>query len=336
MTAKAQPVYFDLDTVKGRIDNCWYSMWYDECPLYWSDSNLFTFTNYGSPILHYDTSFTMRVLAKEQKALGRMAIKGLAAMVSIDASHLTNNFGMVNTNRNDEYLILLQGGYATELPDYYFPPYMTYVSMVRWDTASPILLKLPQNNNASVDSTDFLYCYLYQAYFPEPIIVDSTFFIAGTFRSNNLVNIQVSPDMTQTKLEHYPTVYVGVTDTINTLPSCDKCPAQLWSDRLYGGPPFPFNKDNWQGWHINNYNNAVYGPFMPIVDLYQLTVQTDNPVAGGVAGSGRFPAMSITTICAIPLDGYRFSHWSDGHTESVRNISLDSDKTYTAFFEEED
>lgn len=334
LTATAQPTYSSLDTIMGRANDCWYSMWYDECNLYWSDSNCFMFSRYGSPVISNDTSAIKRVLAKEQQAPGRMAVKGLAAMVAINVEDIVSSNGVVNPYRNDEYLILLQGEYPMDMPEYYFPPYMSGIDMVRWDTAMPQVLKLPQNAYAQDNNEDFLYCYLYKAYFPEPVIVDSTFFIAGTFRSNNLVYFQVAPGIMQSKLEYYPTAYMGITDTIQT--SCDQCPAQLWSDRLYGGPHYPFDKDNWQAWHLNNYNKAIFGPFMPIVDYYRLTVQTDNPVAGGVTGSGMFPAMSLDTISAIPNVGYRFSHWSDGHTECVRAISLDSDKTFTAYFSEEE
>ncbi len=42
---------------------------------------------------------------------------------------------------------------------------------------------------------------------------------------------------------------------------------------------------------------------------------------------------STVNIKAVPMDGYTFSHWSDGNTDNPRTLTITNDVTYTALFE---
>ncbi len=42
---------------------------------------------------------------------------------------------------------------------------------------------------------------------------------------------------------------------------------------------------------------------------------------------------SMVNIKAVPMDGYTFSHWSDGNTDNPRTLTITNDVTYTATFE---
>ena len=66
---------------------------------------------------------------------------------------------------------------------------------------------------------------------------------------------------------------------------------------------------------------------------YTVTVQSNNPDMGSTTGSGTYMAGSVTTITATANSGYRFVQWNDGNTNAIRTITVNSDATYTAYFE---
>ena len=78
------------------------------------------------------------------------------------------------------------------------------------------------------------------------------------------------------------------------------------------------------------HDNLVLGGYHPTI-----TVEVANGTGGSVTGSGTYPSGSTIVITATADDGYRFVGWSDGNTDSVRNIVVsNTDQTYTAIFEE--
>ena len=68
---------------------------------------------------------------------------------------------------------------------------------------------------------------------------------------------------------------------------------------------------------------------------YNITVNSDDLVAGSVSAGGSFPYGSTQTITATPSDPvqYRFKQWNDGNTDNPRTINVEGDATYTAFFD---
>ncbi len=67
---------------------------------------------------------------------------------------------------------------------------------------------------------------------------------------------------------------------------------------------------------------------------YFITVRANNDDWGTVIGGGKFKNKDTTTIAARPNDGYKFVKWDDGNRESRRVITVTSNVTYTAIFEE--
>ena len=66
---------------------------------------------------------------------------------------------------------------------------------------------------------------------------------------------------------------------------------------------------------------------------YTVTVQSNNPEMGSTTGSGTYLAGTVTTITATANSGYRFVQWNDGNTNAIRAITVNTDATYTAYFE---
>lgn len=68
---------------------------------------------------------------------------------------------------------------------------------------------------------------------------------------------------------------------------------------------------------------------------FDLTVLPANLSMGLTAGSGRFPMGTVVQIAALPYEGYRFSHWSDGETANFRTVMLVESTTLAATFVED-
>jgi hypothetical protein len=54
---------------------------------------------------------------------------------------------------------------------------------------------------------------------------------------------------------------------------------------------------------------------------------------GTVSGQGTYHEGSVIELTATPNEGYRFTGWSDGSTESVRQLTITSNIELTALFE---
>ncbi|MCQ2282566.1 MAG: hypothetical protein MJZ99_08075 [Bacteroidales bacterium] len=65
---------------------------------------------------------------------------------------------------------------------------------------------------------------------------------------------------------------------------------------------------------------------------YTLTLQSNNPAYGVVAGGGTYAAGTQVTIMATPTEGYYFNNWSDGNWENPRTITLRENMTLIATF----
>jgi hypothetical protein len=69
---------------------------------------------------------------------------------------------------------------------------------------------------------------------------------------------------------------------------------------------------------------------------YTITVLSNNEAYGSVTGGGTYDEGSEVTITATPNQGYRFVSWDDGNTDDIRTITVTSDSTFVANFEEEE
>lgn len=65
---------------------------------------------------------------------------------------------------------------------------------------------------------------------------------------------------------------------------------------------------------------------------YTVTVNSADESMGKAYGGGQFDAGTTTRIWGTPEVGYQFDRWNDGNTENPRNITVNGDVTYTAYF----
>ncbi len=193
-----------------------------------------------------------------------LRIAGVAAMVHIIDS--TPDIPSMSMPRAYESLMLFQGTDEPDVPRSWlrdFPRKMTLLDSIRWDTASPYILKVPRNRAAenSLIDTDFTYCPVYEVYFDSAITVDSLFYIAGTGRSNISATIYNDDGTINVRCRYFPTEYMHVVD--NEQYVCDKCRPR---GRSFGGryPHDPLAPPD-SVWRRINYYTICVGPFLPIL-----------------------------------------------------------------------
>ena len=298
-------IYTGLDTIPGRCPNYYYSEWYDECPMFNTDSANFTPVFYGCG---------MGILIRENYTPSKLKINGVGAMVDIVTQSM---YGIcLDTVRLPEYVYLYQWSDTEDS--------LTLVDSARWDMVTPKLMLLPTVSDSIAQthpevSQQYLRCYVYEAYFDKPVYVDSTFFVGGSFNSN--IREMVRNDYYYT---HLPTEYYTVHSV--SIRGGD-CPLKY---KKFYTLPFRYIP-----WRYNTFGrDNPFGHFLPIVDNHRVDVFSDDSTMGSVSGSGVFPEPWCDTVRAMPIYGYKFTHWSDGNTDNPRIICPSGDTALTAYFAE--
>lgn len=90
---------------------------------------------------------------------------------------------------------------------------------------------------------------------------------------------------------------------------------------------------------IINSDVTIYASFKKIIKTYDLLVDIKEGCEdwGEVTGTEEnIPEGESKTFSATPKDGYEFVGWTDGNTDPVRTVTMDSDKHFTATFKEKE
>ena len=334
--AKAQ-YYTVSDTLIGRSDHYYYNSQYDNCP--WNQEG--SIVSYHAEYWDRERNSKLGLVEHPDR---RMAVKGIAALVTPFETYLEHHSNILfytsTPGKRAEYVYLCTGDTS----------WLHVRDSARWDTLTPRLWRFPKSQdtleNAS-EADSFHYCYLFEAYFNEPLLVDSTFIMAGSFYSNSEYDIK----------SNWPTSYFLVTedfDICNGRCSNDSISHLYWFadtafvnqirntiyryldsvDSLdYYKDSVEFALDQIMRLQLLEPGLGHLGPFFAIVDYYQLDVAVNDPLKGWAWGSGRFPDRSLDTITARPKPGYCFLRWDDGNTDNPRIIELTQDTLFTALFD---
>lgn len=124
--------------------------------------------------------------------------------------------------------------------------------------------------------------------------------------------------------------------------------------KLYAKPAPGYHFMGWKEYHSNEIMSIssdwtfnikkdmdLIGVFekegSPINNFY-INVEAYPATAGYVVGAGTFPKGTRHSITAAPIDGYHFVHWKNSKgilvsTNLQYDLIVDSDETYTAYFE---
>ena len=297
------------DTIYNRSDELYYSEWYDTALYFWDSAGPCCLKTYNAT-----GNLATLYIAFSDYTDHPLRVRGLAVMHTIDYIWNCGNSSGVTCSsptRVPEYLRLYQSAGDS----------LVRLVHVRWDTATPQVLKLPRKQDTSLYG--FEYVYLYRVYFDMPIVVDSVFYIAGSVL-NNINPVSTIPI-------HIPTYYM--------------CIGRAWRGYLdpYVSAPRYHDKiiyfhdeekdDDIYRTHIYNY---YYGPFFPIVSDTNvlLILHSADSTMGSVRGGGWYMDSTYATITAVPERGFRFTHWDDGDTTNPRTVLMTQQMEFTAYFEE--
>ena len=325
------------DTIPAtpRCDKYYYTKWFDDCPNWrpngvWDSCFCFKYQ-----ITRYVE--TAKIAKWEYAHNRRMKVKGLVAMVQNYNPPTVDN--AANVQKLPEYLYLYQ---MTEtgrnIQGIDIEVRLQLLDSVRWDTATARVMEFRQGWNDEY----IQYCYLYEAYFEQPVWVDTDFFIVGSTNSGyNSVNSN----------GRIPTVYVDIMDQqdylLDNKTGCDINNYQfligsdgpLFQDGYncqLPGRPYAFWASTFStvtNYWMSDWPYSPVGYYLVIVDKWDLNAEPNEEGWGEVLGSGRFPDESDDTITAIAAPGFAFVSWNDGSTENPRVIHLMGDTTFTAIFQ---
>lgn len=312
MATQSNPSDVD-DTIPAepRCDKYYYTKWFDDCPNWrpngvWDSCFCFKY--------HITRYLEGPSIAKWEYAHNRrMKVKGLVAMVQNYNPPTVDTAAVVQ--KLPEYLYLYQmtaAGHRVfqEIDD---TVRLQLLDSVRWDTATARVMEFRQGWNDEYVQ----YCYLYEAYFEQPVWVDTDFFIVGS--TNSGYNGASSNG-------RIPTVYVDIMDqqdyildnktgcNINNYHFLIGSDGPLFQDGYncqLPGRPYAF-WDNWfspaiGGVWLSDWPYSPVGYYLVIVDKWDLNAEPNEVGWGEVLGGGRFPDESDDTIAAIAAPGDRKS-----------------------------
>ncbi len=333
---QAQTVYTPSDTLVGRCDYYYYDPENESCP-WFQQNSIATYRRSGFEENKYFK------LVRIEHTDRRMAVKGIAAMVTRPDEYFAENdwiyFNSPNPGKKAEYVYLCTAD--THI--------LTVRDSIRWDTLTPRLWKFPKSPDALTSTVpdSFLYCHLFEAWFDQPLLVDSTFLLAGSFYSNNYLNPKTYiPTKYYFVAEDYDICNYGCHgDTAGYLYTyTDTTYLRQIRDEAYAyydsigeleqyKDSIDYYLDQMRRFRIDRATLGHLGPFLAIVDFYQLEVAVNDNQKGWAWGGGRFPDRSLDTITARAKPGFCFVQWSDGNTDNPRVIDLTQDTLFTAVFD---
>ena len=298
------------DTIFNKQPRYHYNEWYDTVPCYFESCNINGYPSfYMRGITHYDTGD----VAKEQFSADPIAVKGIAVMVSMNRRNMYEPYDPLFTAgspRAPEYVML---AYYDSLNNE-----MVIVSdSLRWDTAVSKVMMV----DLCSDSLECCFhdCYIYEAFFTKPPVVDSSFFIVATNKSNvreRTVAWQWHP--------YQPTLYTG----IGFQGSIHYTPYPRIDMR-----EFEKFMGEWKLWRNGTTGKGYYwGGFFPIVDYDTIVVESADITMGSANGGGRYSDQTNVTITATPEPGFYFRCWNDGNTVNPRTVFLTQDTHFIAHF----
>ena len=113
------------------------------------------------------------------------------------------------------------------------------------------------------------------------------------------------------------------------------------SIQLTANPSSGFHFVQWQDGVTDNPRNIIVtanASYTAIFEedappQYTVTVESNNDEWGSACCSGTYDEGTLVQLTATPLAGYRFVHWQDGVSDSLRTVTVTADITYTATFE---
>lgn len=318
----AKPSNVD-DTIPAEIryENYYYTKWFDECSTFYPNGGVIDSTH--CRFFDVTNFYNEYPFAKWEHTNQRIKVKGLVAMVDKYSAPDAAD----SNQKIPEYLYLYQlvGRHYEYLERFGIKDGLDFelIDSVRWDTATARVMEYKRGWNGEFTK----YIYLYEAYFDQPVYVDSDFYIFGSTNSNvpGLVNQQYIATIYLDFMDFGSGRYKYDKDSIAITSYHSECKGQGgWVALIEMANPE-------RGW-VTPYPDSPWGYYLPIVDQWNLDAVPNDTAFGAVLGGGRWPDDTYDTIEAVPSPGYHFDSWNDGSTDNPRVIHLTSDTSFVAIF----
>lgn len=329
--SKASPsVPGDTIPATPRCDKYYYTKWFDDCPNWrpngvWDSCFCFKY--------EFGRLFSGKLAKWEYAHNRRMKVKGLAAMVR-DYTPPTVD-GATGNLKNPEYMYIYQmTETGRQIQGIDVEVRLQLLDSVRWDTATARVMEFRQGWNDEYVQ----YCYLYEAYFDQPVWVDTDFYIVGSMNtpnSNGLVSTFYVDVMDNGDYMIADKLGCNASDYYFLYGTAGPTYQQQYSCHL-PGRPYAFWDFQWGpmfNYWISDWPLSPVGYYLVIVDKWDLNAEPNETGWGEVLGGGRFPDESDDTITAIAAPGFAFVSWNDGVTDNPRVVHLMSDTTLIANFQ---
>ena len=324
------------DTISGewgRVPGYHYKNWYDQCPQFTApDDNQYLMSN--SCIGHVQHVFgggSGQAFGTLDSVLEPSAITGVGIMWA-DATVCPGSYPRYYTYeikpkpdpRVPEYVAIYSFDFERE-------ELTLLLDSVRWDTAAPKVLKLPRHHDTA--TYGFTHVYFSEVRLPEPVIVDSLFYIVYTSNNSEVT------DNWWPYYKHVPMFVAYYSLDLLSIQHYDSLTGNYYHDRCpWVDIPRPRRYDrltltnNSSRAHFYTFPDYMFGGIMPKIDSANLDVRPADSTMGTAWPSGLHSMHINYLVQARPKLGYRFTHWSDGSTMNPRHILLESDTTLTAYF----
>lgn len=332
----SETVSLSDDTIPSRYRNYYYTHWYDECTAYqdggWVDSCWY---------FQFRALYAANKPIKREYTNGPLKVKGIVAMIALEPHVGYSMYPYPET----QFLYLMKRADTVDTVHPNSPIQhirMRILDSARFDTVVPRYMEMTQGS----DNIPLNYCYVYEAYFDKPVVVDSEFYLYGTGHTTWFtdeghqrhhmykpldyveVNMQLNRSVSQACQDaDYPSSYPN------------SCPTEgHWNTLHYLGYTdlselgYPVTDLPWAE-TAYTFENDPYGFYLAIVENYKLDVYSDSLPMGSAEGSGIYYNSDGTEIRAVPHAGYVFSHWNDGSTDNPRVVCLTQDTVFTAYFD---
>lgn len=157
---------------------------------------------------------------------------------------------------------------------------------------------------------------------PRVITVNDNMSFTAYFNQNTYtITVNASP-ATGGIVEGEGSYVYGSTATLYAIPNGGYVFAG-WSDGSSENPHY-----------VTVTGNATYtATFSPVgTTYYTVSTHVSPAEAGSVTGAGTYQEGASATLKATANAGYAFDHWNDGVTQNPRAVTVDNNKSFTAYF----
>lgn len=155
---------------------------------------------------------------------------------------------------------------------------------------------------------------------PRQVAMQDNYEYQAQFDLDKYIMRATSSDEKQGKVTGSGEYLYNYTATLRAIPA-EGFHFTSWSDR---------NADNPRNISMTK-DEELEAQFSP--DVFVITVKSADVDRGMVSGAGRFEYKYQGQVTATPKNGYHFARWNDNVTVNPREINVEEDATYIAYFE---